>query len=278
VTDETLKHIRDWFETYARQFMATAPITESRQGMMGLKLAHSRRVAVEARGLAAELGWDREDVNAAEALGWLHDTGRFSQLAEFGTFRDAQSVNHALRGHQVLSHGGILHNCGAKRARQILDGVLHHNVLRIPDDVHPDSLAFVRLIRDADKLDIFHVFSDAILNNRFADYPEIVHGVDLKGQPSPELLLELRAGKVASYRLIRSLDDWKLLQISWAYDLYYVPTCRRVLERGVISQLAELLPDTPEIKAIITTAIAHLMDRANPTSHHQRVQGGNSLA
>ena len=58
VTDETLNHIRNWFEAYAQQFMATVPTAESRRAMMGLKLAHSRRVAAEARSLATELGWD----------------------------------------------------------------------------------------------------------------------------------------------------------------------------------------------------------------------------
>jgi HD superfamily phosphodiesterase len=78
VTDETLNHIRDWLEAYAQQFMAMAPTAESRRAMMGLKLAHSRRVAAEARGLATELGWDNGDQNTAEALGSLHDTTRMA--------------------------------------------------------------------------------------------------------------------------------------------------------------------------------------------------------
>jgi len=258
VTNKTLNIIRDWFGDYARQFLASSRHHEARHAMMALKLAHSRRVAAEARDLAVDLGWESEDQNTAEALGWLHDTGRFSQLAEFGTLMDTKSVNHALRGHQVLSQSGILRNCSEKRARQILDSVLHHNVLRVPDDVHPDSLAFVRLIRDADKLDIFYVFLDAIQHNRLSDYPEIAHSVDLHGPPSPELITELRAGRVPSYRLIRSLNDWKLVQVSWVYDLHYVPTCRRVSERGVIPALAQQLPKIPEINAILATAESHL--------------------
>ncbi len=232
---------------------------------MALKLAHSRRVAGEARHLATELAWDREDRNTAEALGWLHDTGRFSQMAEFGTFRDGQSVNHALRGHQVLGQAGVLRNCSARRARQILDSVLHHNVLQIPDNLHPDSVSFVRLIRDADKLDIFHVFIDAIVNGRLAEHPEIAHGVDLNGPPSPEMIAELRARRVPSYRLIRSLNDWKLVQVSWVYDLYYFPACRRVLERRVVSTLCGLLPQTAEIAAGIASAQAYLEGRCKPT-------------
>jgi hypothetical protein len=261
VTDASLIQIRGWFEAYARQYMEAAPKKGASRAMLGLKWTHSRRVAAEARRLAVELAWEPGDQNTAEALGWLHDTGRFSQMAEFGTFRDAHSVNHALRGHEVLSRAGILRNCRAKRARQILDSVLHHSVLDVPSDVHPGSLAFVRLIRDADKLDIFHVFSKVIRQNRLNDYPEIVHRVDLNGPPSPDLLHELGAGRVPGYRLVRSLNDWKLLLISWVYDLGYVPTCRRVLARGVISSLADMLPNTPEIAAIVTAAFAHLKSR-----------------
>jgi hypothetical protein len=272
VTDKTLIQIRGWFEAYARQYMAAAPKKGASRAMMGLKLVHSRRVAAEARSLAAELGWERGDQNTAEALGWLHDTGRFSQMAEFGTFRDAHSVSHALRGHEVLSQAGILRNCSAKRARQILDSVLHHSGLKVPSDVHADSLAFVRLIRDADKLDIFRVFSEVILENRVDDYPEIVHGVDLNGAPSPELLQELGAGRVPGYRLVRSLNDWKLLLVSWVYDLCYVPTCRRVLERGVVSSLAEMMPNTPDVAAIVATATAHLEDRCARSSRRGRLE------
>lgn len=266
VTDETLNQIRDWLEAYAKEFLATPSITGARRSMMELKLDHSRRVAAEARGLAAELGWEKGDQNTAEALGWLHDTGRFSQLAEFGTFRDTQSVNHALRGHQVLSQSGLLRNCSVRRARQILDGVLHHNVLQVPDEMHPNSLAFVRLIRDADKLDIFNVFNDAIRGNHLNDHPEIAHNVDLNGSPTPELVSELRAGRVPSYRMIHSLNDWKLVQVSWAYDLFYIPSCQRALERGVVSRLSDLLPSTPEIANIIRAAQAHLERRCSESA------------
>lgn len=261
MNDAQLEAVRQWFTTYAQEYLAQASIVPPRRALMGLKLAHSRRVAAEARSLAVDLGWDRESQNTAEALGWLHDTGRFSQMAEFGTFRDAHSVNHAARGHEVLSQSGILRPFSERRQRQILEGILHHSALRIPADVHHDSLEFIRLIRDADKLDIFHIFIDAILHNHLGDYPDITHHVDLEGPPSPELISALRAGRVPGYRMVRSLNDWKLLQVSWVYDLAYVPTCRRVLERQIIETFAGLLPDTADIRALTNAAIDHLQKR-----------------
>lgn len=256
--------IRNWFESYTERFQADCPEQSSSRAMMLLKYEHSLRVSREAAQLAADLGWDRGDQRTAEVLGLLHDTGRFSQMAEFGTFRDADSVNHAFRGHQVIQEEGILGSCSGARQAQILEGIRYHNGLRVPADLRSEQLAFIHLIRDADKLDIFQIFLDAFKHNRLNDYPEIVHQVDLDGPASPDLLAEVLAGRVPSYRLIRSLNDWKLLQISWAYDLFHRPTCRRVLERKVLPQLADLLPMNGEIRAALEKARSHLEARCRP--------------
>jgi len=264
MTETDVSEVYKWFEDYADRFMAHTANNSSpgtMRAMMHLKREHSLRVAAEARSLASDLGWNPEDQNAAEALGLLHDTGRFSQMAEFGTFRDTDSVNHALRGYQVIRDEGVLRKHSLIREQQILEGIRWHNGLRIPESLPADHLLFIHLIRDADKLDIFLIFRDAFLHNRLQDYPEIIHHVDIEGPASADLLAEIQAKRVPSYRMIRSLNDWKLLQISWAFDLHYRPTCQRVLQRGVLGSLADLLSATEEICAAIETAKSHLKSR-----------------
>jgi len=258
MNDATLETIRAWFHAYAAEHLRRGRLSE----MMRLKQEHSQRVAREARDLAAELGWSREDQNTAEALGLLHDTGRFSQLEEFGTFRDRDSLNHATRGYEVISRAGILRPCSERRQRQILEGILHHNALRVPDDCDHDTLAFVKLIRDADKLDICRIFRDAIMENRLHEYPEIVHHVDLGGPPTPALLEAVRQGRVPKYSLIHSLNDWKLVQLSWVYDMHYRPTFRRLLERRILEDFAAQLPPTPEALEVGAKAIAFARARS----------------
>jgi hypothetical protein len=251
MNDAVLDEIRSWFTDYAADHLRRGKFA----AMMQFKHQHSQRVAGEARGLACELGWSREDQNAAEALGLLHDAGRFSQMEEFGTFRDRDSVNHAVRGHEVVSRAGVLRSCSLRRQRQILDGILHHSALHLPPDCDHDSLDFVRLIRDADKLDIYGVFLDAIINNRLREFPEIVHGVNLSGPVSPAMLDTVLRGRVPQYSMIQSLNDWILIQISWVYDLFYRPSFRRLLERRMLEQLAARLPQTVDVHRAVLKAI-----------------------
>ncbi len=258
MNEAELKGIRDWFELYADRYCRENGCRESVRAMMVLKREHSRRVSQEAATLASDLGWNRSDQITSEALGLLHDAGRFSQMAEFGTFRDVESVNHALRGVQVVQESKVLDRCRGGRREQILDGIRLHNGLRVPAGLSAGSVPFLHLIRDADKLDIFEIFLDAFRNNRIHDYPEIAHHVDLEGPVSPELAAEVRAGRIPSYRMIRSLCDWKLLQVSWVFDLHYRPSCRRVGERRVLERLRDSLPDTAEIAGTFEGARAHL--------------------
>lgn len=48
--------------------------------------------------------WFQSDILIAEAPGLLHDVGRFSQLVEFGTFSDTDSINHGESGYKIIKH------------------------------------------------------------------------------------------------------------------------------------------------------------------------------
>ncbi|MCK5676839.1 MAG: HD domain-containing protein, partial [Verrucomicrobia bacterium] len=75
MTDLQLQRIAEWFESYTGTF---ASVDGRFHLPLQLKVDHSRRVADNARQLAEDLGWNPEEANGAEALGWLHDVGRFS--------------------------------------------------------------------------------------------------------------------------------------------------------------------------------------------------------
>jgi hypothetical protein len=40
----------------------------------------------------------------------------------------------------------------------------------------------------------------------------------------------------------------KLCQLSWVYDVNFVPTLKRIRERGYIEMIVGFLPDTAEIR------------------------------
>src|SRR6185369_17630796 len=99
-----------------------------------------------------------------------------------------------------------------------------------------------RLIRDADKLDIWRVFIDyyglpeeeraSAVGLGFPDLP----------QCSPEVLKCLRQREIVQLAAVQTLNDFKLLQLSWVFDLNFPESFRLVRERGCIDALAAVLP------------------------------------
>ena len=71
-----LEAIKKWFHDYVQKI---SPDNEKLFHLIRLKLDHSIYVAENARVIAEGMKWPELDAAAAEALGLLHDTGRFSQ-------------------------------------------------------------------------------------------------------------------------------------------------------------------------------------------------------
>ncbi len=250
-----------WFDGYLRAFAdgrgALAPLLQ-------LKVEHSRRVAAIMGGLGRDLGLARGEVAAAWTLGLLHDVGRFSQFAQFGTLNDRRSLDHGRRGAEVLEQHRILRGCAPAERRRILAGVRHHNGRRLPGGLRAGELLFVRLIRDADKLDIFETLVAVCENGEVRRRPELVFNVPLDGPPSPAAAADLRAGRIVSYAHVRSLADFFLTMLSWVYDLNFSATCRRLAERGLLEKILAALPPDREIRAAAAVAMASFERRLRP--------------
>ncbi len=78
-------------------------------------------------------------------------------------------------------------------------------------------------------------------------------GLGLPDAPgySPAVLDRLKKGEMAQKADLRTLNDFKLLQLAWLYDLNFASSLRTVLERGYIDKLAVKLPVADEIKEAV---------------------------
>lgn len=73
-----------------------------------LKIDHTYRVAGLCQSIAKSFNLSEADVDIAWLLGMLHDIGRFEQIRRFGTFSDADSVDHAEFGADLLFKEGLI--------------------------------------------------------------------------------------------------------------------------------------------------------------------------
>lgn len=102
----------------------------------------------------------KEDIDLAWLIGILHDIGRFEQLRRYQTFFDYRSMDHAKYGvHVLFEEGHIKDFIASSEENDVIRAAIgEHNVYEVRGDLSKRELHFARLIRDADKLDIFRVY------------------------------------------------------------------------------------------------------------------------
>jgi len=260
MTANELETIKQWFETYASQF---ADSQGQLQPLLQHKVDHTRRVAADARGLARDLGWPADQANRAEALGWLHDIGRFPQYHKYQTFDDTKSFNHGSRAWAIVKKEAILSGLSELERACILEGVFWHNAKNIPRQMDPDIRAWVQLIRDADKLDIFNVVAREIKADGFKSMAKMFPHVKLKGPISPFVIEDFREGRSSSYEKIQTLNDFLVIQLGWIFDIHYSPTFQRIIQRDILAYLIERIPQSdPALHELVQQAEQYVLSRA----------------
>ena len=245
------QEVKRWFLAYVDGFRED----ETLHPMLELKLGHTARVATYCRAIAEASGWSSEAASLGEVGGWLHDVGRFSQWREFGTYQDDISVDHAQRGCEILTGSTALDGLRDDARRRLLDAVFLHNKRELPDGLAEDSLPLCHLVRDADKLDILDL-----------TYRMLVDGTLHETQPqlsrelaaSPEMIEEIRTNHRGSYANMRTLSDFVLVAVAWAWNLHFGASARLVLERGMFSRLEPFLPATEDVQAVLREAVQEL--------------------
>ena len=74
------------------------------------------------------------------------------------TFQDSASENHAQLGSKELARHEVLSICSETAQMLITKAIGYHNVRASPKGEDQRLLFFARLLRDADKLDLWRVF------------------------------------------------------------------------------------------------------------------------
>jgi HD domain-containing protein len=250
-----LDELHQWFEKYVQTYN---DIDEEGFRNILLKVEHTRKVCEVMEFLATGEGLTPDEARIAAAVALLHDVGRFPQFRRWRTFRDSDSDNHARLGIEVIREQGILNGLPAAERLLIEEAVRFHNLLALPLRFTSPTALYIRLIRDADKLDIWRMFLDyfrqpedlrpSAVTLGFPDLPEV----------TPACVGELAAGRVIRLENVRVLNDFKLLQISWVYDLNFRSSYNLLRQRGHIPALAATIPLDESAAQAVALAIAEI--------------------
>ena len=219
----------DWIENIRRLYVEYVD-GYRRNGvlptMMALKLQHTDMVVANARHIADGEGMDAETSEVCEIAALLHDTGRYEQLRLYNTFRDSDSVDHAVFSHDIVRDKGWID--GHPHEKAILDAVLFHNRRDVPEGLDPLTDAAVHCVRDADKLDIFRVLEDRVANTDWRNDNTAFWNLPVLEKPNPKVIEAIRKGSPVDYQNIKTLADFVLVQVGWLRSELHFGTSRKL--------------------------------------------------
>jgi len=229
----------NWFNNYCNLF---TKLTESQQLNFAIKRDHSLRVADIALLLADKLEWTDEEKQIAFLIGLLHDIGRFSQVVEFDTFSDDKSIDHAENAVKILKEGNLFEVLNFENKELVFAAILNHNKFKISDGLTGQELIHAKLIRDADKMDIFKVLTEYYLKRNGKLNHTLTWELPKGTVVSPSVAKEVLAGKMVSKKNVASEIDVKIMQLSWVYDLNFRTTFEYLAKHRYLESVYNSLP------------------------------------
>ena len=248
--------------------------------MMRLKRVHTGFVVRNAEAIARGEGFADDEREVALAAALLHDTGRYEQLKRYNTFRDSESVDHAVFSHDIVKEKGWLDQIeevkvkgeGEQWKDAILKAVLYHNRRDLPKEIdNPLSDCDSRLrlthiaahaVRDADKLDIFRVLEDQVEHTDWKGDSRAFWNLAVSAPPNPAVVDCIERGLPVDYQNVKSLSDFVLIQVGWMISGLHFATARRLCrERNHLAyrrKFLHRLTDSPAIDRVCDLAAEKL--------------------
>lgn len=231
---------------------------------IALKIKHTYRTVEIAKKIAEDLNITEEESLLAQLISLLHDIGRFEQLRIYDTFCDKDSIDHANLGVKILFEDGIIRNFISETAYDdiIYKAIKNHNKFKIEDGLNSEELLQARIVRDADKTDIFAVFVQDIEQNNdvLYNYKEIA-----KQTVSPKIMEKFeKYQQVDRNEFTKDIDSYINI-ISFIFDYNYLTGLKIIQKNHYIERTMKpicICEDTKEqIQKIMKIANTYIKER-----------------
>lgn len=248
-----LEDLKAKFLEYTRQFHSNDCFVQKH---FNVKKEHTFRVCENIVDIGRKIGLENEDIKLAELIALFHDIGRFEQYRKYQTFSDAESENHSDLGIHAINKNNIFEGIDENTRNFVFQVIRHHNIPYLPAGLNKKLEMFSKLIRDADKLDIYKVIIDYDLEN-----PMINNALSDKYLISDEIYSAFVKRHIVELENARSGFDYFLLRISWIFDINFQPTFNSLNQRKYIGQLFKRIPGSYRLCSIQDIVKEYFMER-----------------
>jgi hypothetical protein len=216
ITADTIQLFRTDYKNYLNNFLSGDYRNHSG---VARNILHTAKVVENILLLANALELSDTEKYTAETLALYHDIGRFWLLqqnqSEYG------KLDHAAASLEFLKTNNTFISLD-EQARTVLTEVIQsHHLPEITKKDNAVSLFFSKLLRGADKLDIWRLTTDALANKDKRTALAAEFGLSEKPIVTTSFCQNIIDGGVPNKDEIVTFSDYLVFQMSWVFDLNF---------------------------------------------------------
>lgn len=219
-----------------------------------IKLEHSYRVMELSIKIGEYYNLSDKEIEIVTLVGLLHDYAKFEQWDKFGTYDDIDSIDHAeLALERLFDDNEILDYCdNIDYYDEIYDAIKYHNKYSYPSYLSDENKLFCKIIRDADKLDIFYLLGtdDYKIGE---DNKEISD--DIKNKFFDNLLVDRND--------VKSDSDNLVLGLAMVFDLEFDYSFKYIKDNNLIDRIYNNIDNKDKFKLYFEHINKYIEEKVN---------------
>lgn len=199
------------------------------------KQQHSLRVMEISEYIAKDIKLDKEKIQLAKLIGLLHDIGRFQQYQSIGLGDNIKKFDHGDYGTKILFQDGLIRKfLETDEFDEIIKkAIRNHNKFQIEQGLTSEESLFVKLIRDADKIDILYLATNVYYKKIENQVEESVLSDNIYNQFNKRTTIKREQHEKIEF------VDYIISTIAFIYDINYKISYKIIKEKDYIDKILE---------------------------------------
>lgn len=260
----TIQRYTQFLKNYARKYISMVESKEDKS-LIEFKLAHTYRVRDNMIKIAKSCNLTEYDQKIAELIGLFHDIGRFEQYVKYRTYDDKKSVNHAVFSAKIIKENKILEEeMSEEDQRVIYQSIFYHNVYRIDEieeELSERAIYFLKMIRDADRLDIYKSMAEVVPNlsskERYIWYNERAD----ENEISDLIYHQILEKDSPSMKDCKTIVESQFARISWVFkDISFKESIGIILKKKYFEKIHEDMKHSERSEKMYEYVMKYLVD------------------
>ncbi len=231
--------IQSQFHQYCKPFIEIED-ARIREALL-FKLKHSENVATIANNISLFIFKNETPQKHSRIAGLLHDIARFEQMKQYNTFVDSKSFDHGTKAVEIIKNEDFLKSIDIESQSIILDAISVHNKMNFNPFTNEITQVTAQILRDSDKIDILNSIAElyASPENKIKAAIEL----DMPDEPfiSENVLNSFANFQMVNFADIKTLNDFKILKISWIFDINFPISHALILENDSLMNIYQSL-------------------------------------